>query len=231
MAAIFLSKNMGVYMINSSKRKLSLSGWLKNNSRKEYDSPLKLQKFLFFYESFSKVKGKESEFSYLKGYKNGPVFSNVYGDYTKERKNFDNEAEKALINNSHIIDSEIAIKAKFLVSALTESELSALSHKMNIWNCKEKQINSGEQQVSLSESDFNNNDIKIIEDLDKMYSLDFIQKHKIVSVGKNYYIFSNDDIPKISAEQIDVLYELSTKKELDNPVYVKINDEGVMEID
>ena len=37
-------------MIYSSKRKLSLSGWLKENDNVSYNTSLKLQKFLFFYE-------------------------------------------------------------------------------------------------------------------------------------------------------------------------------------
>ena len=218
-------------MTNSSKRKLSLSGWLKENSKIEYDSPLKLQKFLFFYEALSKVKKNDSEFSYLKGYKNGPVFSNVYGDYTKERKIFDKEAEKAFIANKDMVDNEIANKAKFLVRVLTEKELSVLSHKMNIWNSKEKQISNGELQVTLNESDFNENDFKIVEDIDKIFPIEFIQNHDIVIVGKNHFVFANDDIPKIAENQIDTLYELSTKEELENPVYVNINERGIMEID
>ena len=72
-------------MINSDDRKLELSGWLMENDEDSYNDPLKLQKFLFFYESFSKANGKPADFDYLRGYKNGPVFSSVYGDYTKER--------------------------------------------------------------------------------------------------------------------------------------------------
>lgn len=172
-----------------------------------------------------------SEFSYLKGYKNGPVFSNVYGDYTKERKTFDKEVENVYVANRDMVDNEIENKAKFLVRVLTEKELSTLSHKMNIWNSKEKQISNGESQVILNESDLNENDFKIVEDIDKMFLIEFIQNHDIVSVGKNHFAFANNDISKITENQIDTLYELSTKEELENPVYVKINERGIMEID
>ena len=37
-------------MIYSSKRKLALSGWLKENYEDVYNIPLKLQKYLLFYE-------------------------------------------------------------------------------------------------------------------------------------------------------------------------------------
>ena len=81
-------------MVNSNARKLCLSGWLMNNGFHEYNSPLKLQKFLLFYESFTKIEGEKADFSSLKGYKCGPVFSNVWEDYTKERASFDDAAKK-----------------------------------------------------------------------------------------------------------------------------------------
>ena len=81
-------------MINSNNRKLCLSGWLKHNNEQEYNTPLKLQKFLFLYEAFSKVAGEVTDFSHLKGYQRGPVFSHVWGDYTKERIAFDLAAEQ-----------------------------------------------------------------------------------------------------------------------------------------
>ena len=82
-------------MINSNTRKLTLSGWLRKNNPREYDSPLKLQKFLLFYELLSKTAGEQADFDHLRGYKRGPVFSNVWGDYTKERISFNEAVEKA----------------------------------------------------------------------------------------------------------------------------------------
>ena len=100
-------------MIYSDNRKLALSGWLKENDYSSYVVPLKLQKFLFFYESASKVAKKEYDFYKLRGYKNGPVFSQVWGDYTKERTLFDNEATKQYTENgSEIIDLTLADKIK-----------------------------------------------------------------------------------------------------------------------
>ena len=87
-------------MINSNNRKLALSGWLKENNPREYSTPIKLQKFLLFYELFSKIDGEISDLSHLRGYKIGPVFCDVWGDYTKERYYFDikaTEQYKALL--------------------------------------------------------------------------------------------------------------------------------------
>ena len=68
-------------MLNSSKRKLALAGWLKTKDPEEFADHLKLQKFLFFYEIVSKIEGQEYELTNLKGYTDGTVFSNVYSDY------------------------------------------------------------------------------------------------------------------------------------------------------
>lgn len=68
-------------MIYSNERKLCLSGWLMEHHEIEYNTPLKLQKFLLFYEAFTKVSGETPDFSHLRGYKKGPVFSNVWGKY------------------------------------------------------------------------------------------------------------------------------------------------------
>lgn len=54
--------------MNSSKRKLSLSGWLKENDNVSYNTSLKLQKFLFFYEVLTKIAGEQAEFTYLTEY-------------------------------------------------------------------------------------------------------------------------------------------------------------------
>lgn len=44
---------------------------------------------MLFYETFSKIVEEQTDFSHLRGYKNGPVFSNVWGGYTKDREEFE----------------------------------------------------------------------------------------------------------------------------------------------
>ena len=73
----------GVLMIISNNRKQYLSGWLKNNYYSAYETPIKLQKFLFFYESFSKVRDQIVDFSYLKGYKKD-LYLVRYGEITQK---------------------------------------------------------------------------------------------------------------------------------------------------
>lgn len=121
-------------MIYSNERKLCLSGWFKENSEKSYSKSLKLQKFLLLYEAFAKTSGEKTDFSHLRGYKKGPVFSNVWGDYTKERTAFDTAAMKTYEAKKDSVNETRAKKCGFIVETMTEEELSELTHKMNLWN-------------------------------------------------------------------------------------------------
>lgn len=220
-------------MVHSNMRKRCLSGWLKNNHLSTYESPIKLQKFLFFYESFAKVRNESADFTSLKGYKRGPVFSQVWGDYTKERKAFDMSVDEAYMNDykSQNIDDELIEKSAFLVNTLSQKELSELSHKMNIWNVKESRIMAGEQQVPLEEEDFNKDDVQLICLLDSMYPLSMIKESEIIAVNDNYFVFKKDDISKLTEAHYDVLDSLTETEELMNPVYVDIDEEGRLIID
>ena len=218
-------------MIYSNKRKLCLSGWLKENYNASYETPLKLQKFLLFYEAFAKVSGEKPDFSHLRGYKKGPVFSNVWGDYTKDRFNFNVAAQNAFLYNSSVIDVETAKKCAFMVNTMTEKELSDLTHQMNIWKCKEERIISGEYQVDLSEDDFNANDEKFIRTLDAMYPLDIVENSTVVCLDKKYFVFKKADAQKLTEAHFDILLTLAENEELHNPVFVDIDNEGRLIVD
>ena len=72
-------------MSNISDRKLALLKWLdiKNSNY----SNLQTQKFLFFYEMFQFISNKDYDITNLKAYKNGPVFSDIYG-FQRYEKDF-----------------------------------------------------------------------------------------------------------------------------------------------
>ena len=177
-------------MINSTERQLTLSGWLKNNNVEEYHSPLKLQKFLLFYELFTKISGETADFSHLRGYKRGPVFSNVWGDYTKERFAFNIEADNAFHKHLDAINEVRAKKSAFIVSVLSEGELSDLTHKMNLWKSKEPRIMRGEYNVDLCEKDFNEEDEQMMRMLDEMYPVDMLDNSVIINLDRTYFVFS-----------------------------------------
>ena len=218
-------------MVYSNERKLSLSGWLMKNNFTSYETPLKLQKFLLFYEALTKVSGETPDFSHLRGYKKGPVFSNVWGDYTKERANFNMAAQNAYDKNVESINVERAKKCAFIVGTMTEQELSDLTHQMNLWKSKENRIMSGEYQVDLDESDFNYSDEKLISTLNMICSTDIIESSTIIPLDKKYFVFSKSDAELLTEKHFDVLLTLSENEELHNPVFVEFDEEGRLLID
>lgn len=218
-------------MICSNERKLSLSGWLKENDKVSYEIPLKLQKFLLFYEALTKISGEKSDFTHLRGYKKGPVFSNVWGDYTKERSSFNIAAENAYHRKPSAVNTKRAEKCAFLVSAMTEKELSDLTHQMNLWKSKENRIMAGEYQVDLDEADFNLEDVKLIHTLDSMYPVEMIENSKIVRLDKKYFVFSKAESERLTEEHFDILLTLAENEELHNPVFVEMDEEGRLVID
>lgn len=220
-----------IVMVYSNDRKLELSGWLKDNSNEEYNSPLKLQKFLLFYEVFAKVDGDNTDFDHLKGYKRGPVFSNVWGDYTHERTAFDEASENAYKSHDENINIDRAKKSMFLVRTMSEKELSELTHKLNIWKSKEDRIMSDERQVDLDEQDFNDNDANIVALLEKMYPVSLIDEATIIRSDNNYYVFSKEDAVKLTEQHFDTLSLLSDKSELCNPVFVELDENGRLIVD
>lgn len=218
-------------MINSNKRKLNLSGWLMKNNPKAYASPLKLQKFLLFYELFSEVNGETSDFTNLKGYKKGPVFSTVWGDYTKEKKEFNTQAIKTYQNNKNEINNNNANMSSYLVSILNEIELSDLTHKLNLWNNKESLIKSNIKQVELEKKDFTENDKNLIRTLENMYPIELIKNSIILPINDTNFVFSKEQYSLLTEEHIDILTQIKQNEKLHNPVYVEIDEDGALSID
>lgn len=218
-------------MINSNTRKLSLSGWLKSNNVNSYNTPLKLQKFLLLYESFSKISGEKPDFSHLRGYKRGPVFSDVWGDYTKERKDFDIAAESAYENLKGKINNDRAKQCGFAVGTMSEKELSDLTHEMNLWKSKKDRIMAGEYNVDLYEDDFNKHDEDMMFLLSEMYPVDMVNESSIINIDKSYFVFRKEDVSKLTEQHFDTLSILSEQENLHNPVYVDIDKEGRLLID
>lgn len=218
-------------MIYANDRKLCLSGWLRQHSKNEYDTPLKLQKFLLLYESFSKVSGEKPDFSHLRGYKRGSVFSNVWGDYTKERDAFNRAAEEKYRAGTAGIDEERAKKCAFIVRILSVNELSELTHTMNLWKSKEERIMSGEYQVDLDERDFNESDTELITALDRMYPMQLIDNSEVIEIDNHYFVFKKEDAQKLTEQHFDTLSSLAESENLFNPIYVEIDEGGRLVID
>lgn len=217
-------------MINSNERKLCLSGWLQEHGIGEYNIPLKLQKFLFFYEAFSNIAGDNYDFNYLKGYRRGPVFSQVWGDYTHERESFNIASADQFHKNPNLVDNDRAETAEFIVKTMSEKELSELTHHLHIWNAKEEAIMSGVKAVSLDEKDFGEEDRKLISALWGLYPKEVIKNSEVYSAGDYFFVFNKDDAKRLTEGHFDVL-EMLTHEKLMNPVFVEIDDEGRLIVD
>lgn len=212
-------------MINSSPRKQVLCAWLRDNYYDTYNSPLKLQKFLLFYELFSKVDGDKYELSYLRGWKRGPVFSDVWGDYSKERELYDITISYTITATDFKADRVRAKKAAFLCNIMTENELSELTHLLDIWRKQKERIDHGEYNVPLNEKDFSENDKNYIEYLKNMYPEKYIDETSIMRIDDTYFLISKKDVPFINEEHFDVLSDMAYSKELENPVYLGYDKE------
>lgn len=218
-------------MINSNARKLNLSGWLLKNNKTAFESPLKLQKFVLFYELFSFIDNDDYDFSYLKGWKKGPVFSALWGDYTKDRQEFIARCKKVNDEKNDDIDEERVMITNFITSILNEKDLSDLTHNLNLWNSKRERILSGEKQVSLDISDFDSNDIEMMKILRSMYPKELINNTIILPINENYILIPKKDYYKLTEEHMDILSDIAQSGNLHNPVFVDIDENGVMEID
>lgn len=213
-------------MIHSNNRKKALCKWLRDNDTPSYQVSLKLQKFLFFYECASAVVGEEPDFSYLKCYKNGPVFSQVWGDYTKESTRFNYELDDMTDDVvSNYVNSELAESVDFFIRTSTEQELTDITHEMNMWKVK-----TPHEDDKMMIDDFSESDQNKVKFLLQMYSRDFVRNNTVMPIGDKNFVLSNEDASNLTPEQMDVLYQLSLKSDLTNPVYITVEN-GVLEVD
>lgn len=218
-------------MLYSNERKLVLSGWLEEHCPTAYDRPLKLQKYLFFYELYSKIDGEAIDLDHLRGYKRGPVFSNVYGDYTHERKEFDKRALYEYKNNSKLINEDRAKMCSFICSSLSDKDLSDFTHQLNVWATRKDDINSGVHNVNLFEKDINSDDINKLKLLSSLFTKDVVDNSSVVTLGDKHFVFNNNDMDRLSEEHMDVLWNLMYSQELYNPIFVSIDDGGRLIVD
>ena len=218
-------------MLNSGIRKKALSGWLKKHYDTEFSSSLKLQKYLFFYETISKIENDVSDFSHLRGYSNGPVFSEVYGDYTYRKNEFYFAVEEDIERWPEFVNEERAKFAGFLVSILNEKDLSEITHELNIWKSREEDITHGLKNVSLDPEDLNEDDRDILFELRRMYPAEYIDSVRVITVGQKNFVIRKDEVQKLSDEAQRVFISLADEESLQNPVYVSVSDEGVVLVD
>ena len=90
---------------------------------------------------------------------------------------------------------------------------------------------NGERQVELDESDFSEEDAKLVALLEEMYPNDLIENSHIVPLDNHYFLFSKEDAATLTEQHFDTLSELANTESLHNPVYVSIDEEGRLIVD
>lgn len=216
--------------INSSKEKVALAKWLYHNDERSYQNPRKLQKFLFFYEAFSKVMGEPYDLGKFRIWINGPVESVLYGDYTYRGSHL----KKAMESNQESIQEDIAKRASFLVQILNTKEISELSHKFDYWKTPAQRFGDDElrrKNVAGHEQDFSKKDFKMAKELFDLYDTEFIDNSVVVHTLGKHFVLSKNDFDNLSEKQQEVLDTLSEDKSLMNPVFVEIDADGSLLVD
>lgn len=213
-------------MLNSSEERLDRLAWLRENSETSFGSKVKHQKFLFFYEMFSKYENEKYDLEYLKAYPNGPVFSEVYGDETYRKPELYKRIET--IKEKNNINEKIARSAEFLVSTFTEKELSDLTHKLDLWSSKESRIKSGERNIAIYEEDISPKDELEIKSLFANYSNLANQDLKIIHEFNKIFIIRNSDYENLKPDHHEVIEVLSRDSELENPVFLELEGDVLL---
>lgn len=214
-------------------KKMALAGWLQKHDPQSYSSSLKLQKFLFLYEAFSKAAGEEADFEDLYGYSNGPVYKTLYEQYRNEKTAFSLEAAQQYEDSSASINKERVEQIAFIMRALSEEELSEFSHKFNIWASKRDRIDNDERNVKLHAADFNSSDLRLADELGNLFPLSMIRNSTIIQYPKVSFVLSNRDAEKLTSEQREILEAISEKGPgvMGNPLFVEIEPDGCLAID
>ena len=119
----------------------------------------------------------------------------------------------------------------FLVKILNEKELSSLTHELNIWKKKEKDIQSGGTYISLSEQDLDEEDQEFLLSLKSMYSTEYIESVKVMVFNGKSFIFDKADLHKLTYEQERLLINLADDDSIGNPLYVSVSEDGMVLVD
>lgn len=212
-------------MSNISDRKLALLKWL--NIKNSNYSNLQTQKFLFFYEMFQFISNKDYDITNLKAYENGPVFSDIYG-FQRYEKDF-LELTVNTNNTSYNVDKENVEKALFLISTMTDTELSDLTHQLDMWKSKKDLINNGQKQIPINFSDISKKDK---EKLKKIFKTTLsIDNFQVIKIANKIFLIKKEELNDLTDEHYEVLDLLSQENDLINPVYLSIDKEGVLLVD
>lgn len=141
---VFCNDKKETMVLNTSTSMLDKIVWLHQQEDIAKFSKLQLQKFLFLYEMFQFAEKKDSDFTFLKAYKNSPVFSNFYGDITCRKDEIQEYLKQKQCDFD--IDENNARISQFIINTMTDSELSELTHQFNMWSTHKEEIDAGKNK-------------------------------------------------------------------------------------
>lgn len=214
--------------INSNETELALASWLYENDPRSYENTRKIQKFVFFYQIFSKINQQEYSLDNFKIWLFGPVDSILYGDYTYRKSEFMDAFKQVDVE----INEEIAKKADFLVRILNTEEISELSHTFDYWKVPANSTsNYWNYNITADERNFSETDYDRAYQLYTMYDEKMINNVEVVHTFGKHFVLSKDDYKNLNKDQIDTLESLSMNKDLMNPVFVEVDEDGRLLID
>lgn len=222
------TKGVGNSMMISSNHRQQLSAWFLTKNNSQFFSQLKLQKFLFLYEMFSKIEKGTGDFSSLKAYKNGPVYSDVYGDFTYRQENFIAVLQNLDARND--VEEYLADYSNFIVSILNEEELSDLTHELNMWKVHRGNIHRGKLHIPMYETDIDLSDHNFVKELFHMYQDINLNEVEVLTINQTNFVLEKSLNKQLTEEQREALFTIADQ-ELNNPVFVSIGEDGVLEID
>lgn len=211
----------------SSHKKLST--WYLKNCRglKNFETS-KLQYFIFLYEAFSKQKKGEADFSSFKVYKSGPIFADIYNSLIYDLEGFISEI--ARISDLECISKDIAKVAMRITSMLSESDLFSLVKYLDFWAEMESRFAESYLEIDMESLELTVGDLNLINELWSMYADDYYDDLEVIKIRNTYYVIKKNEVGSLNSEHRKILLRLADNN-IPNPVYVNINEEGVLEID
>ena len=104
--------------------------------------------------------------------------------------------------------------------------------KLNIYKAKESEILNHKYKIAeLDLADLNDEDINLITMLNNLYSSELVENSKIIAVKEKKFVVSKVDYENMIQNHMARLEKLAKKHKLQNPVFVKLDDEGELVVE
>lgn len=220
-------------VLYSDEDKFIKLAWLYRRSNTTFSS-LQIQKFLFFYEMFSKINDEEYNIKSLQAWANGPVFSNVYGDYVYDRPTLIEKIENITDDALSVVCDKTASMCQLVIESMTENELSDFTHNFDLWKTHKPEIDEGVKQIPIVNEDISEKDLFIMKELYNYYEKLYDLGYKSIRIADKVFMVSEENADDITGEHAETLDTLSRKDYLENPVFLdidRVNGKEVLLVD